>query len=982
MVEKKNSEKSSHDFKHTLNLPQTSFPIRANPEVDDQVMLERWQKEDLYEKAYHHNKGCPLFILHDGPPYANGHIHLGSSYNKILKDIITKAQRMAGNHVPVVPGWDCHGLPIELKVTKEFPGLSSEALKKQCRAYAQHWIDIQRNEFKQLGILMHWEKPYLTMNPVYEAKTLEALALCVEKGFIQKKSKTVPWCASCQTVLASAEIEYYERKDPSIYVFFALESHDKKRLFPSLAEKDIGFLIWTTTPWTLPLNRAVLIHPDTTYAVLACGDKYVLVGNDRVDALAEICEDNFSVVVRVAAKDLQGIRARHPLMPEKTTPIILDASVSLKDGTACVHCAPGCGPEDYEIGVKNNLEIYSPITSSGSYAHTIEPKTLEGVTVIDAQGWVIKELEKQGTLIAKKSIKHSYPHCWRCRSGLIFRATQQWFLNLAHDGLRQKALHAIENIISFLPDRAKNFLKATVSGRLEWCLSRQRVWGVPIPALLCKHCDYAYTSADLIRRVAAKVAEVGIEYWDKVSLQELMNTTVECPQCHRNDFVKEKDILDVWFDSGISHYAVLFNNKNLNYPADVYLEGIDQHRGWFQSSLLTSLVLEGKPCMKTIVSHGYTVDEKGHKMSKSLGNVVAPSEIIKKIGTDGLRLWAASITIGSDPIVSKILLDNVNEVYRKIRNTARFLLSNLYDFDIENDAVALDKMLLIDRYALEYLYHVNFRVRTAYNDADFTAIFHELADYCAKELSSFYLDIIKDRLYVEKADGFSRRSAQTVCWYILDTLTRLMAPVLSFTAEQISDYYQKNKQESIHLQTFSDLQDVWVLIARSHENREKYIDWYPYKAHAQEAAEKIKEFNFHMERTQQWELVHAIRSALLKAIEEQREKGVIKHSLEARIKFYIALPEKKQSLFNNFCQAIQQTDQAVDDFFKQLLVVSQCSLVTSQEGLQASSELAGVWYSVEQAQGIKCPRCWQWDTVAHQDDLCRRCATLVDKSTK
>jgi isoleucyl-tRNA synthetase len=966
-----------NSFKDTLNLPRTDFPIRTNAMVDDPAMIKRWNDEELFAASFTHNKGKPAFIFHDGPPYANGNIHLGSAYNKMLKDIACKAQRMSGKHVPVTPGWDCHGLPIESKVSKEFPGLSSQALKKECRAYAQKWVNIQREEFKQLGVLMNWDSPYLTMDPAYEASILQAFATFVEKGFIQKKSKTVPWCFSCQTVLASAEIEYQDRKDPSVYVLFTMQKPDSQRLFPEVGDHDVSFLVWTTTPWTLPLNRAVLIKPDTTYQLLHLNGDYILVAQSLADGICKLVDQPKTVVAQVEAQQFLNLHLKHPFIDGLAVPVLLDNSVSVQEGTAAVHCAPGCGPDDYEVGVKNNLEIYSPITVDGKYSYAIEPHELDGMSVVDGQGWVITKLLEKKKLLFKQSIKHSYPHCWRCRNGLIFRATNQWFLDLSHDSLRQKAIDAIEQTLFFLPKRSQSFLKATISGRLEWCLSRQRSWGVPIPALLCKNCDYPYINADFVHKIAQEVATKGVEYWDEVSVESLAPDGLVCQKCNHDEFVKERDILDVWFDSGISHYAVLYHNKQLGYPADLYIEGIDQHRGWFQSSLLTSLVIEGKPCVKTIVTHGYTVDEKGQKMSKSLGNVITPDEIIAKIGTDGLRLWASSIDIGADPIVSQALLKNIAEVYRKIRNTARFLLSNLYDFDIATDKVALDELLLIDRYALEYLFHLNLRIRSAYEVCDFTAVFHELADYCAKELSSFYLDIIKDRLYVEKSNGLLRRSAQTACWYILDSLTKLIAPILSLCAEDISDHYQKNKLQSIHLQDFPELHDVWDLISKDVQLSPDYSNWYPYKAPAQEAAHTIKTMNFHVERNRQWQLLHAIRSALLKAIEEQREKGLIKHPLEVKLSVHFNLPKQEEAWLDSFLRDLHSAHQTKEQFFKEMMVVSQFHIVRATTEEFKETPMQGLWALVTHAQGEKCPRCWQWDTKHTSNLLCNRCQSIV-----
>lgn len=957
-------------FKDTLNLPRTDFPIRPNAKENDPLMLERWQQEKLSEVSFTHNEGKEKFILHDGPPYANGHLHLGHAYNKVLKDIVTKAQRMLGKHVPVTPGWDCHGLPIELKVTQEQPGLEPVALKKACRVYAQKWIDVQRDEFKKLGVLMDWDNPYLTMNPGYEASILRAFGGFVADGYIERKNKTVPWCSSCQTVLASAEIEYQERKDPSTYVLFPLKDEAVEKVLPGLSGKTVNLLVWTTTPWTLPLNRAVMLRPKADYVVLDIKGQFVIVAQklaDKVSALAEVATN---IVANFKSDDLiaANAHAHHPFIEELTVPLLLDASVSLEDGTACVHCAPGCGPEDYEIGVRNRLEIFSPITSDGKYAQGIVPAELKGMPVADGQIWVLKKLVSTGRLFAKKSLRHPYPHCWRCRNGLIFRATKQWFCDLAKGGLKQRVLDALPEIKT-IPEKSVNRLAATVEGRLEWCLSRQRVWGVPIPALLCVKCDYTYISQGLIESVAEKVADNGVEYWDTVPVADVLPQNFACPNCKGTEFKKETDILDVWFDSGVSHYAVLSQRKELGMPADMYLEGKDQHRGWFQSSLLTSMVLNDKPPMKTILTHGFTVDKKGRKMSKSLGNVVAPQEMIDKLGTDGLRLWVSSIDCSGEAVVSDVLVKNVAEVYRKIRNTARFLLSNLYDYDKDKDAVPFDKMLLIDRYALQELAEFNHAVLQSYADVDFTATFHKFADYVTTRLSSFYLDIVKDRLYTEKADGLERRSAQTACWYILDSMTRLMAPILSFTAEHISDGYQKDKKQSIHLQEFTFLQSIWEMIALKKLPAVEY-------AHYKHGETKLPfdVANFVAEHEQRWALLKTMRSALLKAIEGLREQGVIKHSLEARVT--VTFDETLLSALQDFFGEIDASGQRVQDFFREFIIVSQFAIADKPDGL-VQSEHKGLLIKVEKALGDKCPRCWQWEVTKHEHKLCNRCQKII-----
>lgn len=951
-------------FQYTLNLPRTEFPIRANTKINDPEMLKRWEKEDLFSSSFYHNDGKEKFILHDGPPYANGNLHIGHAYNKILKDMVTKAQRMQDKHVPVTPGWDCHGLPIELKVSKEQEGknLSRSEFKKECRAYAQKWIDIQKDEFKQLGVLMDWENPYLTMNFGYESSIMRAFGTLVEDEYIERKNKTVPWCASCETVLAIAEIEYKERKDPSIYVTFPLTEQAVQAALPELVGQAVSLLIWTTTPWTLPLNRAVLLKPDSKYVVLDINGKRIIVGESLADALCEKVGVDKKIVATFTSNKLTDAKAHahHPFVDGLTVPIILSENVLLGEGTACVHCAPGCGPEDYEVGVKNNLKIFGPVGPDGKYQTGIAPKELEGMPVKDGQIWVIKKLVEKDHLLYKTSLRHSYPHCWRCHNGLIFRATKQWFCDLSKNNLKDKAINALKKVKTF-PEKSINRLAASIGGRLEWCLSRQRVWGVPIPALLCKDCDHTYISKELADKVADNIQKEGVEYWDTVSVETLVGAGFTCPSCNSSNMVKETDILDVWFDSGVSHYAVLSTNKNLAFPANIYLEGKDQHRGWFQSSLLTSVIMNNIAPMKNLLTHGFTVDEKGHKMSKSVGNVVSPQEMIDKLGTDGLRLWVSSIDYTDDAVVSDVLLKNVSQVFRKVRNTCRFLLSNLYDFDKEKDAVTLDRLPMIDQYALHKLTLFSNEVQNAYNDYDFTAVFHAFADYASSELSSFYLDIIKDRLYVEQADGFKRRSAQTAVWYILDTLTKLMAPILSFTAEQVSDYYQKDKKESIHLQNFASQKEI---------------------VNALKVDDNV------------WKKLREVRSAILKGIEELREQKIIKHSLEAAVTLYIDTKQQDLIPLKKYFDAWSYKDQSAEEFLKEFLIVSDFKLEFPREtipqipsditpfalrGDLRPSDRAGIYLKVEKAAGEKCPRCWHWQPTDHEHNLCARCQKITGK---
>ncbi len=684
MAEQEKKEKVS--FRHTLNLNQTDFPIHPKFKDEEEGLLLRWAHDNLEQKSFDKNRGTGRsFILHDGPPYANGHIHLGHAYNKSIKDIVSKSQRMSGNHVPVIPGFDCHGLPIEQKVTQELgkqktgPVTRTELIKK-CRDFAEGWIEVQTAEFRKLGVLMNFAHPYKTMDPGYEASIVRAFGQFVEKGYIERKLKTVPWCMFDQTVLAAAEIEHQPRIDPSIYVLFQVNPKLVIEKLPDLARtlwdglhdhslverrqpeeeaqqhKPLSFLVWTTTPWTLPLNRAVFLNPTAKYAVLKIDNNYTIIGESLADKFCAQMNVPKEVMATIQADQLVGLRAEHPFIDNFTVPVLADPFVSLEDGTACVHSAPGCGPEDYEMGIKYGLEIFSPLSPDGRYTAGIQPPALVDMKITEGQTWVLEELARRGRLLYKTEINHPYPHCWRCRKPLIFRATQQWFCNLEKHHLRDRALQAI-NSVSFFPSRSGNFLRATIGSRLEWCLSRQRVWGVPIPALLCKNGDSAFIEPELIDKIAAGIEKEGIAYWEKVTADDLISKKKPptCTECGSTEFVKETDILDVWFESGISHFAVLCQGRKVEfdkdgkptfelirnsleqdldpasnsefkpvYPADLYVEGVDQHRAWFQSSLLTSLVLENEACFRGVLTHGFTVDGQGRKMSKSLGNVVAP----------------------------------------------------------------------------------------------------------------------------------------------------------------------------------------------------------------------------------------------------------------------------------------------------------------------------------------------------------------------
>jgi isoleucyl-tRNA synthetase len=945
-------------YQATLNLQQTAFPIRANAQEKELELLARWEADGLHAKATIQNKGAQKFILHDGPPYANGHLHIGHALTYILKDTVCKAKRMQGFHAPLVPGWDCHGLPIELKVTTEL-GLENKresvdraTFKKYCRDFATKWMVQQEKELKELGKLADYQRRYSTMDPAYEADIVRAFGTFVAKGHVERKLKTVPWCGACQTVLATAEIEYKDRKDPSIYVLFPLPDATARMTFPFLFEQKpdlkISFAVWTTTPWTLPLNRAVVLHPTAEYAVMQgrTENEAFIVAKELAAKVCATAGLDYQELAMCDSVVFEGKQVEHPFIEGLTVPALLDSMVQIGDGTACVHSAPGCGPEDYVFGVKNRLEIFSPLSADGCYTKGIAPVELEGMPIADGQIWVIRKLAEQNRMLHKTSLNHSYPHCWRCRNGLMFRATNQWFCDLQKNNLVERARAEIDRI-TFVPARGQARLNSFIANRTEWCISRQRQWGVPIPAVLCNQCEWAFLDTPLINAVADRVAKDGIEFWDRMTpgllrSEGLLPAGFACGGCGNADLEKhrlERDILDVWFDSGVSSYAVLFRDlENLSLPADLYFEGSDQHRGWFQSALLCGMILYDHAPMRAIATHGYVVDEQKRKMSKSLNNGVEPREVMTKYSRDILRLWVGSVDFEGDLVISEKLLQNVAEIYRKIRNTCRFMIANIYDYDHVVHAVAPEHMLPVDQYAMLKLAELDETIRKAYNDYAFSAVVQGLNNYCTQTLSAVYLDILKDRLYVEKADCVQRRSAQTVLYHTLDVMAHLMAPVLSFLAEEITDTYQKNKEKSVHLQQFAAVPSLV-------------------------AANK-----------QAWDALETLRSAVLKSIEPLREQGLVKHPYEAGVKLVLDPASPENQVLTAFFASVAK-QQSVEQFLQEWLIVSEVQLSSALVDDQAALPWLGV--IAYRCGGVKCPRCWQWTPSAHADGLCQRCSTIV-----
>ena len=732
------------DYKSTLNLPVTDFPMKANLPQREPEILAAWQRGDLYGTIAEAGKGKPRYVLHDGPPYANGHIHIGHALNKILKDIILKSKRMQGFDAPYVPGWDCHGLPIELQVEKNLGSKKHETTKlqmrKQCREYAEKFVHVQRVEFERLGVLGDWDRPYLTMSYDYEGITARELARFAENGGLYKGKKPVHWCSSCVTALAEAEVEYADKTSPSIYVKFLLQD-DISTAVPALAGKRVSLVIWTTTPWTIPANLAVALHPELEYVALETGGEVLVVAEGLKDAFMAATGVQGNVIATFRADILYRKRCKHPFY-DRDSIVLLGEHVTLDAGTGCVHTAPGHGQEDYELALVEGLDIYNPVDNRGRYIQSLE--FFGGMFVFDANAAVMEKLREVGALVGQGSVEHSYPHCWRCKKPIIFRATEQWFISMEKNDLRQKALTEIDRV-SWVPKWGRERIHGMIENRPDWCISRQRSWGVPITAFYCTECGEILADGKTMHHVADLFMEGGADLWYEKEAAELLPPGTVCPQCGKSAFEKEMDILDVWFDSGVSHAAVLENRPELGSPANMYLEGSDQHRGWFHSSLLASVGTRGVAPYREVLTHGFVVDGSGRKMSKSVGNVVAPEEVIKKYGAEILRLWVAAQDYRDDVRISQEILTRLAEAYRRIRNTCRYLLGNLNDFDPDVDMVPYDRMTELDRWALHQLEVLKEKVAAAYNEYEFHILYHAVNGFCTVEMSAFYLDIIKER---------------------------------------------------------------------------------------------------------------------------------------------------------------------------------------------------------------------------------------------
>jgi isoleucyl-tRNA synthetase len=944
------------EWKDTVNLPRTSFPMKANLPATEPEALARWTAMDLYGKIRRHRLGAPKFVLHDGPPYANGNIHIGTAMNKILKDLVVKSRSMAGFDAPYVVGYDCHGLPIELQVDRELGPKKRQMpvadFCRACRAYAERFIGTMTRQFQRLGILGTWDDPYLTMDFKYQAAIARAFGRFVEQGLVYKGKKPVHWCIHCRTALAEAEVEYENHTSPSIYVEFPLAPGSGSELsarVPELAGREVSVLIWTTTPWTIPSNLAVAFHRDFDYTAYDVDGRAVIVAEALAPAVAQAVGRAFDrPVARMKGEVLEGIRFRHPLY-ERDSVGVLGDYVTLEAGTGAVHTAPGHGADDFNTGMKYGLEIYAPVGPGGHFLDSVG--LFGGMRVFDANPRVEDALKERGRLWHRQAFVHQYPHCWRCHNPVIFLATSQWFIRLDGVGLqgdqgrtlREAAIEAVDHQVRWIPGWGHDRIYNMIAHRPDWCISRQRAWGVPIPAVDCTSCGEAIVTAALVEQTATVFEQYGADAWYERPTAEFIPAGLTCPSCGGSSFDREMNILDVWFDSGSSHEAVLSVRPDLTWPADVYLEGSDQHRGWFQSSLLVGLGTRGRPPFHEVVTHGFIVAEDGRKMSKSLGNSIEPEEIIEQSGADILRLWVAMGDYTQEVHLSKEILSRVVEAYRKIRNTLRFLLGNLYDFDPDVDPVELGRLEEVDRYILARYAAVAASVLGAYDDYEYGTIFQAVNAFATLDLSAFYAHVSKDRLYTFAARSVERRSAQTAMYLMADGLTRLIAPILSFTADELWRHLPGAREESVHMAVF------------------------PSRAALDALADP--------ELVDRWSRLITLRERVLAEIEPLRKEKRIGSSLQARV--VLSATDRDLAFLEGYARDLPM-----------LFIVSDVelrSLPTRHETATAAAggpdEEGAVGVTIERSDGMKCERCWRYVDRVSTDPasagLCERCRDVL-----
>ncbi len=924
------------DYNQTLNLPSTEFPMRAGLPVREPEALKKWQESDLYHEIMKRNEGKPLYVLHDGPPYANGIIHLGTALNKSLKDFVVRYKNMTGFKAPFVPGYDTHGLPTELKARKAAGMKSGEMispleLRKMCREFAINFAEEQRKQFERLGVLGEWADPYLTLKNEYVAKQVEVFGEMAEKGYIYKGLKPVYWCPECQTALAEAEIEYAEDPCYSIYVKFPVKE-DKGLLTAMGADlAKTYFVIWTTTTWTLPANLAICVGPEYEYSVVKCGDEcYVMATELFKGALSAAEITDYEVIGTIKGSELEYMVATHPFM-NRDSLIIVGDHVTLESGTGCVHTAPGHGVDDFEV-CRRYKEIGMTVPVDNKGMMTEEAGPFAGITTDEANKKIAMWLEENGYLFALKKIIHQYPHCWRCKKPILFRATEQWFCSISD--FAKKAVEEISKV-RWVPEWGENRISGMVMDRSDWCISRQRTWGVPIPIFYCKECGKEYISKESIAKVAEIFREKGADAWHELDAKDLMPENAVC-SCGHTEFKKETDIMDVWFDSGVSHAAVLDNRDYLRSPADLYLEGADQYRGWFQSSLLTNVATKGVAPYKTVVTHGWVVDGEGKKMSKSIGNVIIPDDVVKQYGADILRLWVASSDYHADIRVSNDILKQLSEAYRKIRNTARFILGCISDFNPDTDSTPDSAFTEIDRFALARMNELVRTCRKAYDNFEYHLVYHAIHNFCVLDMSNFYLDVLKDRLYVENKNSVTRRAAQTVIYRILDTLTLLVAPILAFTSDEIWQFMPHSADRDARNVMFNDMPEATDIVDS--------------------------------ELLARWEKIHAVRDDVKKALELARAEKIIGASLDASVTIFA---DGETYEFLN----------SISDILPGVLIVSDLAINKGGEGEFKGEQDFTV--TVKHAEGKKCARCWAYSntvgTVSGSEDICERCARVLEE---
>jgi isoleucyl-tRNA synthetase len=925
------------DYKNTLNLPRTDFSMKAELSKKEPGLLEAWQRKNIYRLIRKNSAGKKKYVLHDGPPYANGDIHIGHALNKTLKDIIVKYRSMSGFDSPYVPGWDCHGLPVEHQLFKELKikkhQIPQLEFRKKAYDYALKYVSVQKKQFQRLGVFGDWENPYLTLNPGYEEAIVSSFNTLVKNGYIYRGLKPVNWCSTCETALAEAEVEYEDHTSPSIYVKFQVQAHQDYL-------KDTYLVIWTTTPWTLLANVAVAVHPQFRYSYIKTAKGNLIIGSDLLSRVAgQIGIEKYEIIKEIQGKDLEGVTYKHPFGIREGRVVLADY-VSGEEGTGLVHTAPGHGAEDFLTGLKYKLDIIMPVDEKGNF--DVTAAEFKGLNVYDANKPILEKLQGLGALLFNSQIQHSYPHCWRCKKPIIFRATKQWFLNIDGKNLRKRLLDAIEREVTWVPAAGKERMSGMVQTRPDWCLSRQRYWGVPIPAVVCNNCREEVLEPRLIDNFNKFVAKDGSDSWFSRDIKDFLPADFKCPHCRHNEFSKGSDILDVWFDSGVSHQAVLKKREELGgIPCALYLEGSDQHRGWFQSSLIPAVCIEGKPPFKAVLTHGFVVDGQGRKMSKSLGNVISPQDIIKDFGADILRLWVASSDYNEDIRISPEILKRLSEAYRKIRNTARFILSNLYDFNPDKDKADYPQLKKIDKWILFGLERLLDEVNKAYEQFEFYKVYQAIYEFSNIELSTFYLDIIKGRLYTYAADSIERRSAQTAIYEVLNVLVRVTAPILVFTAEEIWQNMPKEGKdksiESVHLLDWPQRNGIFAqddLVAKGRdifEELKTIVNLVP------EANEKL---------------------------EAMRTKGEIGSSFDAKINL----------LTNNEIRYkyLGSLKDELSEIFK-----------VSQVGIELDPKISSPDIAIEvlRAEGSKCVRCWNYSLAVGKNAahplICDKCLTAI-----